>query len=43
MQKIILVDAYSQIYRCFFAIRSLTGADGQPVNALYGIARKKQR
>lgn len=39
MQNIILVDAYSQIYRCFFAIRSLTGADGQPVNALYGIAR----
>ena len=39
MSNIVLVDAYSQIYRCFFAIRSLTGTDGQPVNALYGIAR----
>ena len=36
---IVLVDAYSQIYRCFYAIKALTGANGQPVNALYGIAR----
>ena len=36
---IVLIDAYSQIYRCFYAIKELTGANGQPVNALYGIVR----
>jgi DNA polymerase I len=35
----LLVDAYSQIYRAFFAIRSLTGPEGQPVNAIYGFTK----
>ena len=36
---LLLVDAYSQIYRAFFAIRSLTGPGGEPVNALYGFTK----
>ncbi len=39
-ERIVLVDAYAHIYRCFFAIRAgLTNARGEPTNALYGIAR----
>ncbi len=37
--KLLLVDAYSLIYRAFFAIRSLTGPEGQPVNAIYGFTK----
>lgn len=37
--RLLLVDAYSQIYRAFFAIRSLTGPNGEPVNALYGFTK----
>ncbi len=36
---LLLVDAYSQIYRAFFAIRSLTGPNGEPVNAIYGFTK----
>src|SRR5262245_23142006 len=36
---LLLVDAYSMIYRAFFAIRSLTGLQGQPVNAIYGFTK----
>jgi len=36
---VLLVDAYSMIYRAFFAIRSLTGPQGQPVNAIYGFTK----
>ena len=32
--SIILIDAYSQIFRAFYAIRSLTDRKGRPVNAL---------
>lgn len=39
MSRILLVDAYSQIFRLFYAIRQLTSASGEPANALYGIAR----
>lgn len=39
MAKIFLIDAYSQIYRVFYAIRQLTNARGEPANALYGMAR----
>ncbi len=39
MKRIILIDAYGQIYRSFFAVRGLTNKKGEPVNALYGIAR----
>ena len=37
--SLLLVDAYAMIYRAFFAIRSLTGPAGQPVNALLGSAK----
>lgn len=36
---LVLVDAYAQIYRAFFAIRNLTDASGNPTNAVYGVAR----
>jgi DNA polymerase I len=38
-QTILLIDAYSQIYRAFFAIRSLTSPTGQPVNAIFGFTK----
>jgi len=38
-ETLLLVDAYSMIYRAFFAIRSLTGPQGQPVNAIYGFTK----
>src|SRR5437879_8154979 len=37
--SLLLVDAYAMIYRAFYAIRSLTGAQGQPVNAIYGFTK----
>lgn len=37
--SLVLVDAYAQIYRCFFAIRDLTNSRGEPTNALFGVAR----
>lgn len=39
MSRILLIDAYSQIYRLFYAIRQLTSAKGEPANALFGMAR----
>ena len=36
---LLLVDAYAMIYRAFYAIRQLTGPDGQPVNAIYGCTK----
>ena len=39
-ERLVLIDAYAQIYRCFFAVRAeLTNPQGVPTNALYGIAR----
>jgi DNA polymerase I len=38
-ETLLLIDAYSLIYRAFFAIRSLTGPQGQPVNAIYGFTK----
>ena len=38
-QPMILMDAYSQIFRCFYAVRELTNAKGEPVNALLPFAR----
>ncbi|MGD0060424.1 MAG: 5'-3' exonuclease H3TH domain-containing protein [Verrucomicrobiia bacterium] len=40
---VLLYDAYSLIYRAFYAIRSLSGPDGQPVNAIYGLAKMLQK
>ena len=39
MSKIVLIDAYSQIYRLFFAMRMLNDSHGRPVNALFGMMR----
>ncbi|HUI07606.1 MAG TPA: 5'-3' exonuclease H3TH domain-containing protein [Verrucomicrobiae bacterium] len=36
---LLLFDAYSLIYRAFYAIRKLTGPDGEPVNAVYGLTK----
>ena len=36
---LLLVDAYSLIYRAFYAIRTLTGPKGEPVNALFGFTK----
>ncbi len=37
--NLILMDAYSQIFRCFFAVRELTNGMGEPVNALLPFCR----
>jgi len=42
-ERLLLVDAYSMIYRAYFAIRSLTGPAGQPVNAIYGFTKMLRR
>ncbi|MBR7131519.1 MAG: hypothetical protein IKC82_06015 [Lentisphaeria bacterium] len=34
-KSLVLVDAYSQIFRSFFAIRMLTNSRGEPVNAAF--------
>ena len=39
LNRAVLVDAYSQIFRVFYAIRALSRADGFPTNALFGMAR----
>ncbi len=36
---ILLIDAYSQIFRCFYAIRSLSNSQGMPTNAVFAFAR----
>ncbi len=38
-EKFFIIDAYAHIYQFFYAIKGLTGPDGEPVNALYGFAR----
>ncbi len=39
MNRVILIDAYSQIFRGFHAIAGLTTAAGEPVNAIFALAR----
>ncbi|MFA7231868.1 MAG: 5'-3' exonuclease H3TH domain-containing protein [Victivallaceae bacterium] len=36
---IILIDAYSQIFRGYYAIRSLTNSKNQPTNAIYAFTK----
>ena len=36
---LVLIDAYSQIFRSFYAIRHLTTSRGEPVNALFVFTR----
>jgi len=38
-KRLYLLDAHAHIYQAFYAIRGLTGPDGEPVNAVYGFAR----
>ncbi|MCI5778259.1 MAG: hypothetical protein MR051_00320 [Lentisphaeria bacterium] len=38
-ESMMLIDAYSQIFRAFFAIRMLTNPRGEPVNAAYGFTK----
>lgn len=35
-KRIVLIDAYSLLYRAFYAIQYLNTSDGRPTNALYG-------
>lgn len=35
MDNVVLIDAYSQIFRSFYAVRVLKDPKGRPVNALY--------
>ncbi len=37
MQKLVVIDISSFIFRAFYAIRPLTSPDGRPVNAVYGV------
>jgi len=37
--KLLLVDAFSLIYRAFYAIRVLNAPDGAPVNAIFGFTK----
>ena len=39
MSNIVLIDAYSQIYRLYYAVRMLNDSQGRPVNALFGMMR----
>lgn len=34
-KSLILIDAYSQIYRAFYAVRILTNSRGEPINAAF--------
>jgi len=38
-ERLFAIDAYAHIYQFFYAIKGLTGPDGEPVNAVYGFAR----
>jgi DNA polymerase-1 len=38
MKKLLLIDANSLLYRCFFALPPLTAPDGTPSGGLYGLA-----
>ena len=37
--RLVLVDAYSQIFRAFYAIQNLTNSRGEPINALHGFIK----
>ena len=36
---ILLIDAYSQIFRCFYAIRALSNSKGQATNAIFAFTK----
>ena len=35
-KKVVLIDGSGYIYRAYYALPSMTGLDGKPVNAVYG-------
>lgn len=37
--RLLLVDGHAYAYRAFYAIRSLSGPDGSPTNAIYGFVK----
>ncbi len=40
LMNVLLIDAFSQIFRCYFAITgALTNGRGEPTNAVFGFAR----
>ncbi|OYV91013.1 MAG: hypothetical protein B7Z68_11100, partial [Acidobacteria bacterium 21-70-11] len=44
MQRLLLVDGHSNLYRAFFAIRGgLAAPDGTPTNAAYGFLRMQHK
>ena len=42
-RKLLLIDAYSLVYRAFFALPPLSMSSGQPVSAAYGFDRMLNR
>lgn len=38
-QSILLLDGLAVVYRAFYAVRGLTGPEGEPTNALFGFIR----
>lgn len=38
-RTLLLIDSYSQIYRGYYAIRALTTSKGEPVNAVFAMAK----
>jgi len=38
-KRLFLIDGHAHCYQAYYAIKGLTGPDGQPVNAIYGFAR----
>ncbi len=38
-ETLLLIDAYSQIFRCFYGVRPLSNSKGEPTNALPPFAR----
>jgi DNA polymerase I len=39
MKTLFVIDAYNLIYRMFYAIPEMTTRDGNPVNAIFGVAK----
>jgi DNA polymerase I len=42
-KRLFLIDGMSQLYRAYFAIRSLSNSSGKPTNAIYGFTMMLRR
>jgi len=42
-RELFLIDGHAHCYQAFYAIRGLSGPDGEPVGAVYGFARMLER